>query len=213
MSQNLDPPADGDSDSEDEDASGCATGLMDLLKQFKPTMHPEAKTSAPKASAKRTAARSTNSSASKAAKLSAASTSANTAPATLKPSQKRAIGGAGGGSGGQSKKAKKMADPAMTSIEELGLSDEMCQADKETCEGYWGKLKTLRKLDPPLSEPAFKSRLGDIMTETLAFIHEVKTKKRSASRRQKESDPLIPELEKIEESINDHLHIVKCSWL
>lgn len=88
--------------------------------------------------------------------------------------------------------------------------DDMCAPDKEIADGFQTRLQELRTVKPPLSEPQFKTYLGDLITKCNAFWSDVRTKKRSAQRRNNKDDMLPLVLDDIEEQVKSHINLLKC---
>jgi uncharacterized protein len=86
----------------------------------------------------------------------------------------------------------------------------MCAADKEIVESFQTRLQDLRSVKPPLSEPQFKTYIGDLISKSNSFWSDVRTKSRSAKRRNNKDDPLPMVLDGIEESIKEHINLLKC---
>lgn len=93
----------------------------------------------------------------------------------------------------------------------LDISDGLSAADKEIVDSFENKFAKLKIVDPPLSEPAFKSKINELLSSCHSFLGEIKTKKRSASRRNNQDDQLVAALEAMEEDVQDHVKILKCT--
>lgn len=89
-------------------------------------------------------------------------------------------------------------------------SDDMCPGDKEICRSFETQLQHLRTVKPPLSEPAFKSYLGDLISKCRSFLKTVQDKRRSTSRRNNKEDPLTQSSDTMEMQIKEHIHLLKC---
>ena len=181
------------SDDDDEPAAG----LMSVLKGY---------TNAPKASAKAKAKPTP-----KPSVRNKASTSSQPSAANL-VSMKNPIGSV------DSLRGKKRRTEHQTGKEStkpapavsVSMSDELCDADKEICDGFRERLSSLRVVNPPLSDPQFKAYINDVLSKCTTFLNDVKTKRRSAQRRSNKDDMLTANLDMIEDEMQQHVHILKC---
>lgn len=117
-----------------------------------------------------------------------------------------------GNAGGRKRKAEKVIEIGIGGGDAVDGSEfsDLNPADKEIVTNYADKLKKLRDVNPPLSEPQFKSNIQELLNECHTFLNDLKTKKRSAQRRSNAEDPLVHALESLEEQTNEHVKILKC---
>lgn len=96
---------------------------------------------------------------------------------------------------------------------DIGLDgDGLSEADRNTIDHYDAKLKTYKEIKPPLADGPFKGYLTDLSQKITAVSNEVKTKKRSAVRRNgKEEDPLYIALSNTHEKLSNLQQLIKCA--
>ena len=186
---------DDDASASDEDANVSSKGLMTLLKGYQPH---SAKTPGPKAVAKSAVAK------------KMVTRPKATASNGIAIAMKSSVGSA------DSKRRKTtpmaMADHQFPHVSAAANMDEMCAQDKEIVDGFQGRLQQLRSVKPPLSEPQFKSYIGDLITQCNGYWSDVRTKKRSAQRRNNKDDMLPVVLDGLEEEVKAHINLLKCAW-
>eukprot|EP00434_Breviolum_minutum_P041374 symbB.v1.2.036804.t1/scaffold5282.1/size28957/1 len=191
----------GPSDTEQcssDDAEEPTAGLMSVLKGY---------TNAPKASAKAKSKSMPKQSVRNKTSTPSQPVAAN--PASLK----NPIGSL---DSGKQKKRKAECQPdnvpthTSTPAASVPMSDEMCDADKEICDSFCERLKALRVVNPPLSDPQFKTYINDVLSKCNTFLNDVKTKRRSAQRRSNKDDLLTANLDSMADEMQQHIHILKC---
>ena len=190
-------PDDATSASDDE-TDMPSTGLMNLLKGYQ-SHGPRAP--GPKAVAKSTAA--------KAAAPKKAIARPKACPKAFTSSSaamKTSIGSV------DAKRRKTTAMPEFPAphVATASSTEDMCAADKEIVDSFQTRLQDLRSVKPPLSEPQFKTYIGDLISKSNSFWSDVRTKSRSAKRRNNKDDPLPMVLDGLEESIKEHINLLKC---
>ena len=129
-------------------------------------------------------------------------------PAAAKASLKTSIGSV------DSVKRRRTGPAPEACMTPLGpiSSEDMSPADKEVAEAFKARLQELRIVKPPLSEPLFKSSLGDLISKCTTFCNDAKTKRRSVQRRSNKDDALSAALDDMESAIKEHITLLKCTW-
>ena len=195
-------PGDNDdaSSASDDETNLPSTGLMQLLRGYQ--SH-GSKVPGPKAVAKSVVPKPVASKKASARPKAASCQASNTSSAVA---MKASIGSV------DSKRRKTTPAPEVSApfAGGTGSADDMCSADKEIVDSFQTRLQDLRTVKPPLSEPQFKSYLGDLISKCNTFWSDIRTKRRSAQRRNNKDDPLPMVLDGIEESIKDHINLLKC---
>ena len=188
--------SDADANSE-SDTEMPHNGLMSVLKEYQSGQYQKAEPkAAPKAAAKRTAAPK----ASRNAKLSAsAAQPIKTTVGTADIAAKR-------------RKINETPSSEPKASMSLGLGEEMCDADKEVCTNFQCRLDDLRNVKAPIPDAQFKSYMSDLLSKANAFWTDLKTKRRSLSRRNNKDDLLTNAIDGMEVDIKGFLHILKCHF-
>lgn len=182
----------------EDDYDAASPGLMQVLKQYKPGLAADEK---PSAKAKVQPSRATTQGQQIRVHKRKDAPSSSSKP---KDSLKTTIGNASK----RSRPVKVESEPHVFSG--VPMADDLSPADKEIVDGFQSRFKALKIVSPPLSEPAFKSKLGDLLSSCNTFMAEIKTKKRSAQRRNNADDLLVGALDTLETQMKDHIHILKC---
>lgn len=186
-----DSDADAEASASDDDQAP-AGGFMSLIKAFVPA---EKQPAAPKAKAQAKA------------RTSPTTTQVTRPPRTAqkpKSTAKVSIGNA-------TKRRKTQQEDLSTQVMDAGVTGDMSEADIELVNDFKHRLSEMKKLDPPLADGPFKSYLTDLCSGVVSLKNEMKTKRRSALRRQdKENDPLYLSLGEVQSDADLHIHLLKC---
>ena len=200
--------AESGSDVDDDEDSACI-GMMSLLKSFaapleKPSAKAKPKAKPTPAAPKQQRAIQAGGTAKKVRLAPDPQASAAAAPAAAQAPADR--------SEPKSKKRKVDACPFDEEPVHPTMEGELSDADKQVLDGFTVKLDELKDLKPPLADNAFKSNLQELTTKLNGIKADLKTKKRSASRRTlKTEDPLYIALDAVEQSIARLMQLVRCS--
>ena len=94
--------------------------------------------------------------------------------------------------------------------DDAGLTEQ----DREVMAAFTARLQCILDVKPPLPDNAFKTYVTDLITQAGALKQDVKNKIRSVSRRaQKENDPLRIALTNMDDVVQRHTQLLKCSLI
>ena len=92
-----------------------------------------------------------------------------------------------------------------------GAGSDLSDADLQLVNDYKIRISESKRIEPPVADGPFKSYLSDVHATLTTLKNEMKTKKRSALRRQdKELDPLFLTLSDLINGVESFCHFLKC---
>jgi len=93
----------------------------------------------------------------------------------------------------------------------IGSDDNISAADKAIIDSFQEQIESLKTINPPLADAAYKANLTEQLTKANSISADLKKKQRSAQRRAgKEHDPLCQGLERIASTVTTLQHLIKC---
>lgn len=140
---------------------------------------------------------------------------------TAEERRKVVIGNAGGSGGTKKRAVGDTTDPAST---EAGASEkrakhanvasgDMSSSDQAIVDSFQERINGVKDLSPPTADAAFRAYITDHLGKMTAISNEIRTKKKSASRRKSTTaDELFLEhLGGLESNLKEMIKIVRCA--
>lgn len=89
--------------------------------------------------------------------------------------------------------------------------DGMSKNDRDVLTAFEDRFATFKSLKPALADADFKKYFAEFISEMGILAAELKTKKKSLSRRSnKETDKFYISIGDLEDAVKDYTHFVKC---